>query len=112
MRVLQRLFIVVTLSDTCRSSMVPPAGFEPALPPPEGGALSPELRGPCQTTLAHRPRRTPGHPRPHGHGSGVRRREELEDAARPRGAIAGALRHERICGWKVAPHRGRDVGLD
>ena len=24
----------------------PPAGFEPALPPPEGGALSPELRGP------------------------------------------------------------------
>ena len=23
----------------------PPAGFEPALPPPEGGALSPELRG-------------------------------------------------------------------
>lgn len=27
-------------------SSVPPAGFEPALPPPEGGALSPELRGP------------------------------------------------------------------
>lgn len=26
-------------------SLVPPAGFEPALPPPEGGALSPELRG-------------------------------------------------------------------
>src|SRR5450830_1326096 len=26
--------------------MVPPTGFEPALPPPEGGALSPELRGP------------------------------------------------------------------
>ncbi len=25
---------------------VPPAGFEPAHPPPEGGALSPELRGP------------------------------------------------------------------
>ncbi len=25
---------------------VPPAGFEPAPPPPEGGALSPELRGP------------------------------------------------------------------
>src|SRR5690348_10534597 len=24
---------------------VPPAGFEPAPPPPEGGALSPELRG-------------------------------------------------------------------
>ncbi len=29
-----------------RGVMVPPAGFEPALPPPEGGALSPELRGP------------------------------------------------------------------
>ena len=28
---------------------VPPAGFEPALPPPEGGALSPELRGPKAT---------------------------------------------------------------
>ena len=27
-------------------AMAPPAGFEPALPPPEGGALSPELRGP------------------------------------------------------------------
>src|SRR2546423_2685584 len=31
----------------CWSYGVPPAGFEPALPPPEGGALSPELRGPC-----------------------------------------------------------------
>ena len=41
----QRLFILVTLSDICRSNVVPPAGFEPALPPPEGGALSPELRG-------------------------------------------------------------------
>lgn len=28
------------------TTLVPPAGFEPALPPPEGGALSPELRGP------------------------------------------------------------------
>ena len=28
------------------SGSVPPAGFEPAPPPPEGGALSPELRGP------------------------------------------------------------------
>src|SRR5205823_14161154 len=27
------------------SGSVPPAGFEPAPPPPEGGALSPELRG-------------------------------------------------------------------
>jgi hypothetical protein len=26
--------------------LVPPAGFEPALLPPEGSALSPELRGP------------------------------------------------------------------
>jgi hypothetical protein len=30
--------------------MAPPAGFEPALPPPEGGALSPELRGLGQGT--------------------------------------------------------------
>jgi hypothetical protein len=28
-----------------RIDVVPPAGFEPAHPPPEGGALSPELRG-------------------------------------------------------------------
>ena len=26
-------------------STVPPTGFEPVHPPPEGGALSPELRG-------------------------------------------------------------------
>ncbi len=32
---------------------VPPAGFEPAPPPPEGGALSPELRGRHLTRLAH-----------------------------------------------------------
>ena len=31
------LFIVVTLSDIPRSNIVPPAGFEPALPPPEVG---------------------------------------------------------------------------
>src|SRR5665811_388796 len=31
--------------------LVPPAGFEPALPPPEGGALSPELRGPMATVV-------------------------------------------------------------
>jgi hypothetical protein len=35
--VLQTLFNIVTLSYTCRSSVVPPAGFEPALPPPEAG---------------------------------------------------------------------------
>jgi hypothetical protein len=31
--------------DNRWSYVAPPAGFEPALPPPEGGALSPELRG-------------------------------------------------------------------
>src|SRR3954468_18610075 len=31
-------------SLTC-TYVVPPAGFEPATPPPEGGVLSPELRG-------------------------------------------------------------------
>jgi hypothetical protein len=30
--------------------LAPPARFELALPPPEGGALSPELRGPRQST--------------------------------------------------------------
>ncbi len=31
----------------------PPAGFEPARPPPEGDALSPELRGPGETIYQH-----------------------------------------------------------
>ena len=35
----------------------PPAGFEPALPPPEGGALSPELRGPARAGGLHPHRR-------------------------------------------------------
>jgi hypothetical protein len=38
-------------------SCVPPAGFEPALLPPEGSALSPELRGPCGPS--NRPPRRP-----------------------------------------------------
>ncbi|MFM2022735.1 MAG: hypothetical protein RIR89_127, partial [Actinomycetota bacterium] len=29
----------------------PPVGFEPTLPPPEGGALSPELWGQCALSL-------------------------------------------------------------
>jgi hypothetical protein len=29
--------MAVTLSDTCRSSVVPPVGFEPTPPPPEAG---------------------------------------------------------------------------
>ena len=33
-------------------TVAPPAGFEPALPPPEGGALSPELRGQQRLRLA------------------------------------------------------------
>ncbi len=35
--------------------VVPPAGFEPALSPPEGDALSPELRGPGPPRLPQRP---------------------------------------------------------
>ncbi len=42
----QTLIIVVTLSDTRRSNMVPPAGFEPALPPPETGRPRDRLRLP------------------------------------------------------------------
>src|SRR6266542_1644133 len=42
---------------------VPPAGFEPALPPPEGGALSPELRGlATHRGLAERPAPPPAVP--------------------------------------------------
>src|SRR5215218_2584082 len=40
-------------AGTAQFCDVPPAGFEPALPPPEGGALSPELRGP---NCANQPR--------------------------------------------------------
>ena len=36
----------VELVDFVVEELAPPAGFEPAPPPPEGGALSPELRGP------------------------------------------------------------------
>ena len=50
-------------SDNCRSSVVPPAGFEPALPPPEGGALSPELRGPYVDNPSAPPLRVAGAPR-------------------------------------------------
>src|SRR5690242_16724098 len=50
---------------------VPPAGFEPALPPPEGGALSPELRGPyLKNPSAPPPPPRTGYPPPHGGGSG------------------------------------------
>ena len=35
--------------------VVPPAGFEPALPPPEGDALSPELRGLGEAEISSRP---------------------------------------------------------
>src|SRR5699024_3939442 len=34
-----------------RGGVAPPAGFEPALPPPDGGALSPELRGPVRPSV-------------------------------------------------------------
>ncbi len=37
--------------DVLRDHRAPPAGFEPAHPPPEGGALSPELWGPAPTWL-------------------------------------------------------------
>src|SRR5215204_5465272 len=36
--------------------LAPPARFELALPPPEGGALSPELRGPASVGQALQPR--------------------------------------------------------
>ena len=35
-------------------TLVPPAGCEPALPPPEGDALSPELRGLGEAEISSR----------------------------------------------------------
>ena len=49
-----------------RTAMVPPAGFEPALPPPEGGALSPELRGPGTTELYQGNHTAPRNGQPRG----------------------------------------------
>jgi excinuclease ABC subunit A len=40
--------LAILRRGTAGQRVVPPAGFEPALPPPEGGALSPELRGPTR----------------------------------------------------------------
>ena len=48
-----RDFKIISLSLGQMSA--PPAGFEPALPPPEGGALSPELRGPGETIYQREP---------------------------------------------------------
>ena len=36
------------------SAVAPPVGFEPTHPPPEGGALSPELRGLGKRCKAYR----------------------------------------------------------
>src|SRR5918997_6410338 len=49
--------------------MVPPAGFEPALPPPEGGALSPELRGHANHRDAVAEPTAPDHLHPAGNGA-------------------------------------------
>jgi hypothetical protein len=40
----------------------------------------------------------------------VRRRKGPADAERPRGDIAGALRGERICGWKAVPPTAETLG--
>ncbi len=59
----------ISRRGTAGQRVVPPAGFEPALPPPEGGALSPELRGPYPDEPSLRPARVPA-----GSGSTARRR--------------------------------------
>ena len=60
--------IPMNRGDLCR---VPPTGFEPVHPPPEGGALSPELRGrryrrrlPKISALTERNQRSPERMRP------------------------------------------------
>src|SRR6266508_304061 len=50
---------------------VPPAGFEPALPPPEGGALSPELRGLATHRGARDPPKTSRAPGPAARGTAL-----------------------------------------
>ena len=70
----------------------PPAGFEPALPPPEGGALSPELRGPGETIYQREgPQPTRFYPR-----RVARRRRQRIDVA-----IAGAIGLLLLAGWRV-----------
>ena len=51
---------VLSGRSSSKTTYVPPAGFEPALPPPEGGALSPELRGPRRTSVSLPHRRHAG----------------------------------------------------
>jgi site-specific DNA recombinase len=46
--------------SSSKTTWVPPAGFEPALPPPEGGALSPELRGRAGNSSVPDPGYCPG----------------------------------------------------
>ena len=89
---------------------MPPAGFEPAHPAPEAGALSPELRGPIAPSLVSRGASPPLRPRSgpapvsslHGRGSAraVGRR-------RPRDAApaAGELPTGRLRGGDGVPGR-------
>lgn len=75
---------------------VPPAGFEPAPPPPEGGALSPELRGlGNRNDLSSRNR-----PSPTRSVRRLRRRLELSDSV-SRSCLRGC------CSRRRARRRGR-----
>ena len=84
--------------------VVPPAGFEPALPPPEGGALSPELRGRYRrTTLAHARGSTSGSGCPAALGEQLAQVVALGGlgAEHLRGQVAD-LRHGRVLGARSA----------
>src|SRR5690349_7408990 len=90
------------------SGVVPPAGFEPALPPPEGGALSPELRGPNPISLAA----APAWSAPcHGPSSGLPKvlgcalNCGLEQVAPGSGVVVGLLR-SRPMNWAIRGSAG------
>ena len=82
-----------------KSTLVPPAGFEPAPPPPEGGALSPELRGLSDSRTVPGPRVTSV--------PGYLRRIRTPVAGRAGRSACGAGWSRRSAGRSSSGPRGR-----
>src|SRR6478735_9663408 len=95
---------------------VPPAGFEPAHPPPEGGALSPELRGrDAKLYLTTQPVRTG-----QGRGAPTSDRRSWSTVAQPAAGSGCAPRSASICviteisdscDWAIFDAKLRTTGL-